>query len=552
MQLNSMNFTDPVLGEEFFGRIDIVSKLNKKLDCLSSGFRQNTALLGPPLSGKTSLLKHFLTNADNKKFLFFYLEVRGNSLKEFIMKFLSSFLSGFLSKAEEFNNLYPLDSQILLNKFKSCLPKTQGVVSDLFRLLEASDFDATYERLFSVLECAKSEINRPIVIILEEFQKLAGFSIKFPFEILGKKISVEKDVMYIVSSSSVNDAKKIISEKLSFLFCNFEIIELEPFDYSTSRGYIDKKCNGLTLEDSYKNFIISLTEGNPFYLNTICLKLMEFVKMYGSSITHNELIIKALEDLVFNSNGILNQYLSNTLYKLREEKKFELYFQIFLHLSNNNKAATLASLMKRSETEISRLLKALVQNDFLTKFGVLYKFNQRLFKLWISSVYAVKESPYKNFYMDGKGFFAYKSTHMLDNFISENEKSALDRLVELFKLFDDEMIEFSGQRFILPRFDVIYPRQVDERGYRIAANSKARNWLFFLAEDALSEERFTQWITREKDIYKNFNKRVLISLQEPEIATKLLAKQEKIALWSIAQLNLLLELYGKPQLIQTQ
>lgn len=545
-----MNFTDPVVGEEFFDRLDIICKLNKKLDCLGSGFRQNTALLGPPLSGKTSLLKHFLTNADNKKFLFFYLEVKGNSLKEFIMKFLNSFLSSILSNTDEFNKLYPLDNEILLNKFKSYLPKTQGVVRELLRLLEASDFDNAYERLFGVLECAKSEINRPMVIILEEFQRLSSFSVKSPFEILGKKISLQKDIMYIISSYSVNDAKKIISEKLSFLFCNFEIIELEPFDYPTSRDYIDKKCEGLALENSYKNFIISLTEGKPFYLNTICLKLIELTKMYGSSITHNELIIKTLEDLIFNSNGILNQYLSNMLYKLREEKNFELYFQIFLHLSNGNKSTTLATLMKRSQTEINRLLKVLVQNDFLTKFGVFYKFNQRLFKHWISSVYAVKESPYKNFYMDGKDFFAYKSAHMLNNFICENEKSALDRIMELFKLFDDDMIELSGQRFILPRFDMIYPTQVDEKGYRIVANLKARNWLFFLAEDVLSEERFVQWIAREKDTSKNFNKRVLITLQEPEVATKLLAKQQRIASWGITQLNLLLELYDKPQLIR--
>jgi len=206
--------------------------------------------------------------------------------------------------------------------------------------------------------------------------------------------------------------------------------------------------------------------------------------------------------------------------------------------------------MKKNEVELSKLLKVLVQKDFLSKFGIFYRFNHRLLKLWINSVYVVKESPYKNFYVDGKDFFSFRNLKILESFIHENEKNTLDRVVELFKSFNGEMIELSSQRFILPHFDIIYSSSMDEKGYKIIGNSKNKGWLFFISDDELPEEKLTQWVFKEKGTFKDFKKRVLITLHEPEVATKLLAKQEKILTWSIFDLNILFELYGKPQLIK--
>lgn len=548
-----MSFVDPVLGEDFFGRAEVISKLRKRLDSLHSGFRQNIALLGPPESGKTSILKYFLTRFEDERFLFFYVDIKDSSFQDFVMKFLSSLLSSFLSKTEEFNSIGPIDSQTLLTKFSTHLPRTSYLVKALFDSLERSNFDEAYAKLFDILEIAKLEINRPIVVILEEFQRIANLPIKYPFEILGKKLAVQRDIMYIISSASVNDAKKIIREKLSLLFCNFEVIDVEPFDYATCESFIDKKCGNLNLQACFKDFIIILSAGSPFYLNTICSKLFELAQIHRYSMPQRDLVIKTLEELVFRSDGILNQYLLSKLGSLSKDKKLNVYTQALVQISNENKICNLPPILRKSDARknINKIMKELIQKDFFSKLGVFYRFNDRLFKLWLNSVYAVKESPYKNFYVDGKDYFSFRSLKILENFIQESKRSVLDRTVELFKLFNNEMVEISSQRFILPAFETIHTTRIDEKGFRITAISKSKSWLIFLMEDRFPEERFAGWIHKEKKAFKEFRKILLISLYEPDLETKLLAKQEKIILWNIFDLNMLFELYGKVLIVKT-
>jgi hypothetical protein len=546
-----MSFVDPVLGEDFFGREEVISKLRKRLDSLHSGFRQNIALLGPPESGKTSILKYFLTKFEDERFLFFYVDIKDSSFQDFVIKFLSSLLSSFLSKTEEFNSIDLIDSQTLLAKFGTHLPRTSYLVKALFDSLERSNFDEAYAKLFDILEIAKLEINRPIVVILEEFQRIANLPIKYPFEILGKKLAVQRDIMYIISSASVNDAKKIIREKLSLLFCNFEVIDVEPFDYATCESFIDKKCGDLNLQRCFKDFIIILSAGSPFYLNTICSKLFELAQIHRYSASQRDLVIKAMEELVFRSDGILNQYLLSKLGSLSKDKKLNVYIQALLQISNENKICDLLPILRKSDTQVNKIMRELTQKDFFSKFGVFYRFNDRLFKIWLNSVYAVKESPYKNFYVDGKDYFSFRSLKILENFIQESKKSVLDRTVELLGLFNNEMVEISSQRFILPAFETIHATKLDERGFRITAASRSKSWLIFLVEDRLLEERFAGWIHTEKKTVKEFKKILLISLYEPDIETKLLTKQEKIITWNISDLNMLFELYGKSLIVKT-
>ena len=48
--------TEPAVGNTFFGREKILSILEKRVSALKGGYRQNIALTGPMLSGKSSIL----------------------------------------------------------------------------------------------------------------------------------------------------------------------------------------------------------------------------------------------------------------------------------------------------------------------------------------------------------------------------------------------------------------------------------------------------------------------------------------------------------------
>ena len=50
-------FIEPVFGKKFFGREEVLGTLQKRVTSLKGGYRQNMALTGPMLAGKSSILR---------------------------------------------------------------------------------------------------------------------------------------------------------------------------------------------------------------------------------------------------------------------------------------------------------------------------------------------------------------------------------------------------------------------------------------------------------------------------------------------------------------
>jgi len=71
-------FTEPVTGKDFFGRDKILEVLSKRVGALKSGYRQNIALTGKMLSGKSSILHHFLESLKDASIIPLYIEVVGS------------------------------------------------------------------------------------------------------------------------------------------------------------------------------------------------------------------------------------------------------------------------------------------------------------------------------------------------------------------------------------------------------------------------------------------------------------------------------------------
>ena len=53
-------FSEPAIGEKFFGRDTILEILKKRALALKDGYRQNIALTGQSLAGKSSIILQFL------------------------------------------------------------------------------------------------------------------------------------------------------------------------------------------------------------------------------------------------------------------------------------------------------------------------------------------------------------------------------------------------------------------------------------------------------------------------------------------------------------
>ncbi len=81
---------------KFFGRKDHLKTLEKRVSGLLEGYRQNIAIIGDELVGKTSIIYKFLNSFSECRVISVYLEVRPESCRDFTRRFIAILLYNFL------------------------------------------------------------------------------------------------------------------------------------------------------------------------------------------------------------------------------------------------------------------------------------------------------------------------------------------------------------------------------------------------------------------------------------------------------------------------
>ena len=114
---------------------------------------------------------------------------------------------------------------------------------------------------------------------------------------------------------NVKELIKILSEKLALLYGNFEIVEVSGFDYKTASSFIGEKLTGVSLTPDWINYLIDFTDGNPFYLDVLAKKINE-IAAHREFSENEEMVVEALTVLLYNTNGTINQYFTNSIMKL--------------------------------------------------------------------------------------------------------------------------------------------------------------------------------------------------------------------------------------------
>ena len=176
---------DPVVGDKFFGRNEVLTLLVKRVDALKGGYRQNVAITGHRLTGKSSLLNHFLLNLKDNEIIPIYIEVLEEPFRQFATKFIGTLLYNFL----KYNQRETRDDlEYLLKCCENDIPETVASIKNILRQIEKGDNNESYSELLNLSSLLKKESRKPCVVILDEFHNLDNFMLKNPFGTIAKKI----------------------------------------------------------------------------------------------------------------------------------------------------------------------------------------------------------------------------------------------------------------------------------------------------------------------------------------------------------------------------
>jgi predicted transcriptional regulator/GTPase SAR1 family protein len=540
-------FAQPAIGERFFGREEVLELLNKRILALKDGYRQNMAFTGQSLAGKTSILHHFLYTIKDESFIAIYIEIVKEPFRTFANRFVATLLYNSLVKIGVHTGT---DISSIFDKAQRALPKTSLAIKQLNAMMERGDLDEAYSGLLGLTSVLKEEIKMPCVVILDEFDNLEHMGVKNPFLNFGKVIMLQKDTMYIVTSSRNQAIKKILSEKLSLLFGNFEIVKIAGFSLNTASDFIDSRLAGFDLDKEIKRFLIAFSDGNPFYLHhlTSSAKAIAIARM--TSHIDRDIIAAAITEQLYESGGRIHQYLLSFILDLVDVKSREGYTAILTAIADGkNKQQSISRSLKMKPAEASKGLVKLAELGFITKSGVFHRIDDVVLEFWLKYVYRKRRDVIVDDIFNRMQRFEDEAGLYVAAFIEALGKDLIVKLSELFNLFSNELVPIESRQVKLPHFTKVEIKTLQDRRHVIIATFRGSSWIVEPFEKEVDDNDIIDYMRHLKASGLKISNKVIVPLKGIDENAKLLAKELKIAIWDTQTVNMLLNLYGKKRFV---
>ncbi len=542
-------FIEPVFGKKFFGREQVLATLHKRVTAMKGGYRQNIALTGPMLAGKSSILRHFLKSVKGPDVIPIYIELAGEDYDVFCTRYMATLLFEYL-RSENLTAEGDFDG--LIESCRSHIPSTVRHIEIITGLLSQKKEDQAYEKLLALTSIFKDETGKNCIVILDEFHNISHFKLKKPYQTFGKFIMIQKNTMYIVSSSQKTLLKEILSEKLSLLFGNFEVIEINGFDSQTAHSFMSDKAEIGSVSESIKNYLIQVSQGNPFYLEVLVNRLAKLISASDGKKGEKECLLDTFSELLYASSGVLNQYFTSSVNFFLEKKSRKKYLPILISIAHGNRTLkTIQKDMGRRDVELVSKLEKIQSMDLIYNSGIFYDISDNLFEYWLKFVYSLKTKSmiddmdikyleFKN--LVGRDYEAYSKF---------SKKSTTEIVSELFQSFDKEKIRVNMYDRKMPKFSSVETIDLGPNISEVSGRSGANAWVCRIKENDIADEQdITSLIDlKPRDKKGKIVRKIFIPLKRIEHNAFLLAKEKNIWIWDINQLNNILRLYGKFEVV---
>jgi len=537
----------------FYGRRNVLDILKKRVIGLKDGYRQNAALLGNRYIGKTALLQRLMSQMEDQDVFFIYLDLENRDFNYFATQFIKSLLYNYLKN----ENISPLqdDLKLLIVACKDKLPRCIFLIQAIEEFTQQGKNLEAYHMILSLPEVFTQETGKSVVLIFDEFGHLENFNIPEVFAELGKRIMTQKNCLYLFASSSPQQAESILSEKLSLLFGNFEIIPLEPFNFNEAQGLIDHNLEGVKIGLQLKNFIADFTGGHPLYINLLCQELICLSGVYGQQEIYAPIVTHAIENVIFNRWGVISRHFELEINSLTSGKTASQTIAVLTNLAlGQHKITDLTESLSLKSSQINQRIIALQNCGIVERNGSYFHIKDKLLSYWIKYVYQRRLRVVDLEVGRSRKQFKEEINRALNDFGMVARKDLSVRISDLMHKFDNDTFVLCGRRYKLTTFGEIklLKLRIGTGNYfdAISADSQEGLWLVVLKKDPVHDSDLSGILEEIKKLNPKPARSVIVSLSGLDENAKLRALQEKLWIWDEDQLNCLMHLFDEPIIVR--
>lgn len=533
----------------FLMREAIQMRLQKRVEDIENGYRQNVGIIGSSGVGKTRLLCEFFQFISrNSRLLPVYVKAETIDGHQLIQQWMGAVLSAVM--LDRTLNI-PKTLTGLLREAESVIPKTVTAVKHLQRLLRQDKNSLAIKELLMLSGTLARETGKKVVLMIDEFQAIERLPVSDPFLLLGKQMMIDKEVLYLVTSSSVDRAREIFREKLSLLFGNFEILELAPFGYMEMEQHLATRMPAHRWSLELKKFLFHMTDGEPIYLDLILQRLEQSeIRVFPQDVSPAILLDAFCQEL-FDRRGRIALLCENRLEQCAHFAKYRgPYIRALLALSHGrHKLIPIAAFIEETVAETQKVLKRLVEDGLAVKTGSLYHVPDFLFRFWLREVFQKRHALFLPEERILRKNLFDEMNRVLDLCARMTEEDVGLRVEALLKEFRNDGVEIEQKKMSCPQFsEVVLLRHLPHAIFSLLGRGPKGRWLFYLSSEWIGESEIEKVIADAKRLFKIQHK-ILIVLGGIDQNAKLIAQEAKMQLWNLRTLNGLLDLYDLPKII---
>lgn len=537
--------------DHFCGRKDVLDLIRKRVSGLKEGYRQNLALVGSRHIGKSSILLKFLNDFDDCGVVPVYLDLEGRDLHYFVSKTARSILFRY---ARMRGIAVEDDLASLVRSVRTHIPRTADGALAAMDFLEKGKMEEGYKAVLLLPDILAQEAGLACVFILEEFHEIDAFGVNEAFGILADVITTQKGCLFIITSSCEDAARRILADKLTLLFGNFEIVMVTPFDLKASHHFIECRMADVRMGLHLRNFLADFTGGRPLYLDLLMRELINLGAIYKQQEIYVPLVVQAVENLVFSRWGALSRHFELMVDHLCAVRANRAAVDVLFALANGvHKINDMVVFLGAKRGHVIKKLNELVAQDVVERNGTYFLIKDKLFRYWIKYVLqrrvrSVDMEPFAQIRP-----FKDEVNRAINDFLATSRKDFSARMTELVRCFENEVLTLRGNLYKLPVFRDVKALKIKSRGGNsfdaLEAQSEDGPWLLVLRKDRVAEGDIHAVAEEARKMGIHSRRCVIVSLAELEDSARLRALEERMWIWNEAELNSLTNLYDKPYIV---
>ena len=507
-----------------------LSALDKRVKAFTLGYRQNIALLGGDKEEISYLLSNYLQLNKSDELTYIYASSAYAGKKEFFKAIAFSLLSDYTRKSDSLDSLINYASPVLIsttNFIKNCLKKEN---------LSFLDVLETINKFIN-------ESNRNCVLIVEEFLNLAEMFKDF-YRDFSKFIIIQRNCMIVLTTSNSRDAEKVLSGDLNLLFGNFEKVFLNENASLANYFYFKNLLQPQTPSPLFLSFFVNILGTNIVYYDLMA----KIIKENYQSEDEEASIVTIIEKTLYSRETYLFQKFIKKIELIKFYfKDSTLTLKLLFALGEGYlRKGELVGLGIYNSKDLNSRLQKFLDLNYLESLGNIYKIRDSLFSFWLTSIFKLYFSPPVLNPQQKQALFKKYLEEKFTLFKEEFAKDKLKKVMQLFSSFKNDTLHLGKNRYQLPTVENAKVISYPARDFHLLIGEGKEIVFAGIKEKNVEDNDIFDFIEKGSNIKGKKVKKIFISLDNLPPTARLIAKNNKLTIWDVDEVNRLLNVYNKP------